>query len=64
VVLAGRHASRRTSIILHWYSLTSLVQRSGDGDAVITVLNALLGSYSFFCFCYVLDVSLRLLVEV
>jgi hypothetical protein len=32
VALAGRSASRRIVMVTHCYSLTSLVQRSGDDD--------------------------------
>jgi hypothetical protein len=29
----GRHASRRSSMVVHCYSISSFMQRSGDGDA-------------------------------
>jgi hypothetical protein len=33
VVPAGRHASRRTSRVVHCYTTNSSVKKSGDGDA-------------------------------
>jgi hypothetical protein len=31
--VCGRHASRRKTMVLHCYSITSLVHRSGGSDA-------------------------------
>jgi hypothetical protein len=51
-------------MVPHCYSISSFVQRSWDGDAEsLMFFNILHASYSFFYFCYVLDVILRLLVE-
>jgi hypothetical protein len=33
VAPVGRHASRRTSIVVYCYTTTSFVKKSGDGDA-------------------------------
>jgi hypothetical protein len=49
-------------MVPHYYSLTSLVQRSEDGD-VESLLLLMPFMCSFFHFCYVLDVILRLMVE-
>jgi hypothetical protein len=62
VAPAGRCASRRTAMVPHYYSLTSLMQRSGDGD-VESLLFLMPFMCSFFHFYYVLDVILRLMVE-
>jgi hypothetical protein len=51
-------------MILHCYARYYFVQRSGDDDAEsLTYFDALHASCIFFYFCYVLDVNLRLLVE-
>jgi hypothetical protein len=50
-------------MVLYCYSVSSFVQRCGDGDAEsLTFFNTLHASCIFFCFCYVLIVILRLLL--
>jgi hypothetical protein len=52
-------------MLLHCYSTTSFVQRSEDGDVEsLLYFDSLYASCSFFYFCYVLDVFLRLLRNV
>jgi hypothetical protein len=65
VASAGRHASKRTSRVVHCYTKNSLVKKSGDDDAgplkYFSALHASCSFYNIFCFCYILDVVYRLL---
>jgi hypothetical protein len=53
------------AMILHCYSTSSFVQRSRDGDAESLLdLTPFMPLAYLYVFCYVLDVFLRLLVEI
>jgi hypothetical protein len=66
VAPAGRHASRRTSRVVHCYTTNSFAKKSGGDDTEsLKYFNTLHASCSFynifFCFYYVFDVIRRLL---
>jgi hypothetical protein len=49
VAPTGRHASRRTSKVVHCYTINSFTKKSGDDDAdSLKYFNALHASCSFF----------------
>jgi hypothetical protein len=64
-VPVGRHASKRISRVMHYYTTNSSVKKTGDDDAhplkYFTTLHASCSFYNIFYFCYVFDVVHRLL---